>query len=282
MSTFTLNLPSMDMTKRENIESAKKAEGSTGGVSGKYEIEVVQASLSQSKNGSTFLTLAFKMPNGKVYRQKDMHIAHPDGREGFFVPRLRTLFGVSGASDTVGTATIKEGDFIDGNYIEREVEVPSYVDLLGKKVGAVLRFYQEYPESYGINGYTGHRIPSKAENPAGYEMARQDPTTIWMPNYEKETQPVFEFMSFYDVATEKTYAEMLDDNLEKPVALAQAVEKVMARDHRAVVLQGKKWDELRVKKLKYNLKRANMEYDKSMFIPSDDNDSPAVDDVDLP
>lgn len=277
------NLPSMDMTKEENVQSAAKSEAPGTGVSGKYQMEIVQASLDQSKNGSVFLTLAFKMPNGKVYRQDAKHIMGADGKDGFYVPRLRAIFGITGAADTIGTTTIKGGDFIDGSWVERDIEVPSYVDLLGKKIGAVLHFYQKYPESLGINGYTGRPIPTKSEDEEGYNIAKNEASTIWMPNYEKDPQPVFDFISFYDPATEKTFAEMLDDNLEKPVAVEEALEKTLKKSHKAVVLEGKDWDALRIKRLKASLKKVGQQFDKNLFVPSESSSvNDTVDENDIP
>jgi len=259
------NLPSMDMTSKENIESAAKADAPSGGVSGKYVVTVTQASLSQSKNGSVFITLAFQMPNGKVYRQDPKHIRAANGDEGFYASKLRTLFGITGARDTLGTTRIKDGEFVDGQFVEREIEVPSYVDLIGKQVGVVLNFYQKYPDSYGINGYTGNPIPSKQSDPVGYENAKSQPTTIWMPNYEKETQPVFDFVLFYHPETEKSFAEMLDDNIEEPKAVQEALDKIMSKDYKAIQLSGKAWDDLRIKLLKKNLKKAGMSFDRDLF-----------------
>jgi hypothetical protein len=277
------NLPSMDMTKEENVQSAAKSEAQGTGVSGKYQMEIVQASLDQSKNGSVFLTLAFKMPNGKVYRQDAKHIMGADGKDGFYVPRLRAIFGITGAADTIGTTTIKGGDFIDGSWVERDIEVPSYVDLLGKKIGAVLHFYQKYPESLGINGYTGRPIPTKSEDEEGYNIAKNEASTIWMPNYDKDPQPVFDFISFYDPATEKTFAEMLDDNLEKPVAVEEALEKTLKKSHKAVVLEGKDWDALRIKRLKASLKKVGQQFDKNLFVPSESSSvNDTVDENDIP
>jgi hypothetical protein len=261
------NLPSMDMTQKENIESAAKSEAPSSGVSGKYVMEIVQASLDESKNGSVFITLGFKMPNGKIYKMEPKHIRGANDDDGFFVPRLRAIFGITQANDNVGTTTIKGGDFVDGSYVEKDIEVPSYVGLLGKQIGAVLHFYQKYPESLGINGYTGRQIPSKQDDPAGYEAAKNEATTIWMPNYSKETQPVFDFVSFFDPATEKTFAEMLDDNLETPVAVNEALEKVLAKSTKAVILEGADWDKERIKRLKRNLKKVGLSYDASLFIP---------------
>lgn len=275
------NLPSMDMTSKENIESAAKADTPSGGVSGKYVVTVAQASLSQSKNGSVFITLAFQMPNGKVYRQDAKHIRAANGDEGFYASKLRTLFGVTGARDTLGTTRIKDGEFVDGQFVEREVEVPSYVDLLGKQVGVVLNFYQKYPDSYGMNGYTGYPIPSRQSDPAGYENAKSQATTIWMPNYEKEVQPVFDFVLFYSPETEKSFAEMLDDNIEEPKAVQETLDKIMSKDHKAVQLSGKAWDDLRIRLLKKNLKKVGLSFDHNLFEADSDVDSESTQDSDL-
>lgn len=275
------NLPSMDMTSKENIESAAKADAPSGGVSGKYIVTITQASLSQSKNGSVFITLAFQMPNGKVYRQDAKHLRAANGDEGFYASKLRTIFGITGAKDTIGTTTIKDGEFVDGQFVEREVEVPSYVDLIGKQIGGVLNFYQKYPDSYGINGYTGYPIPNRQSDPEGYENAKSQATTIWMPNYQKEAQPVFDFVLFYNPVNEKSYAEMLDDNLENPKAVQETLDKVMKKDHKAVQLSDKAWDDLRIRLLKKNLKKVGMSFDHNLFEASVETNSEQVQDSDL-
>lgn len=275
------NLPSMDMTNPENIKSAVKADAPSDGVSGRYICTIVQASLEQARNGSIFLTLAFQMPNGKIYRQDPKQIMKADGTDGYYAPKLRTLFGITRAKDTIGTTTIKGGDFIDGAFVERDIEVPSYVDLIGKQVGVVLFFYQKYPDSLGINGYTGKPIPNKQEDPAGYEAVKNEATTIWMPNYSKEPQPTFEFKLFFDPVTEKSFSEMLDDNLTEPKAVAEALEKVMKKPHKAVRLSNKDWDKLRVELLKRNLKKVGLTFDKDLFQATESNDSELTNDADL-
>lgn len=269
------NLPSMDMTSKENIESAAKADAPSAGVSGKYVVIITQASLSQAKNGSVFITLAFQMPNGKVYRQDGKHLRAANGDEGFYASKLRTIFGLTGAKDTIGTTIIKDGEFVDGKFVEREVEVPSYVDLIGKQIGVVLNFYQKYPDSYGINGYTGYPIPNRQSDPVGYENAKSQATTIWMPNYEKEVQPVFDFVLFYHPETEKSFVEMLDDNLLEPKAVQEALDKVLSKDHKAVQLSGKAWDDLRIRLLKKNLKNVGLSFDSSLFESDSDDAEPA-------
>lgn len=271
------NLPSMDMTSKENIESAAKADAPSAGVSGKYVVTITQASLSQAKNGSVFITLAFQMPNGKVYRQDGKHLRAANGDEGFYASKLRTIFGLTGAKDTIGTTIIKDGEFVDGKFVEHEVEVPSYVDLIGKQIGVVLNFYQKYPDSYGINGYTGYPIPNRQSDPVGYENAKSQATTIWMPNYEKEVQPVFDFVLFYHPETEKSFVEMLDDNLLEPKAVQEALDKVLSKDHKAVQLSGKAWDDLRIRLLKKNLKNVGLSFDSSLFESDSDDAEPAQD-----
>ena len=282
INTFR-NLPSMDMTNQDNIKSAVQADVTGTGVSGKYIVTIAQASLKQTDNGSVLLTLAFQMPNGKIYNQEPRQIMKPDGTDGYYAPKLRTLFGITRARDTIGTTTIMGGDFVDGNFVEHEVEVPSYVDLIGKQVGVVLFFYQKYPNSLGINGYTGVPIPSKQEDPAGYEAAKNEATTVWMPNYQKEPQPTFEFTLFFDPVTGKTFSEMLDDNLIVPKAVDEELKRILKKSHKAVRLSAKDWDKLRIDQLKRNLKKVGQTFNPDLFKPTPPTQDQAVseDDMDL-
>jgi len=277
------NLPNVNINDEEVRKSAMDADVKSG-VSGKYEAEIVQASLEEVNGGSVFVTLGFKMPNGKIYRQEPKQVLKGEKdkfAEGFYLKILRSLFAVTNASDTVGTTTIEGGDFIDGQFVKRYVEVESYIVLLGKKVGVVLHYYQKYPDSLGINGYTGRPIPTKQEDAAGYESAKALATTIWMPNYAKDKMPVFDFVTFFDPATEKTFSEMTDDNLEKPVSVQKHLDEVIKKGSDAVIFDDKKWDDERIKRLKRNLKKNGIAYDPKQFIPtvgsgvnaSDDDDS---------
>lgn len=275
------NLPSFDVTDPNVTAAAAKADAPSTGVSGKYEVEIVQASIDEAKNGSVFVTLGFKMPNGKTYKQDAKQIMKADGEPGFYYPKLANLFCMTQAKDTIGSQTIKSGEFVEGNYIETEISVPAYVDLLGKKIGAVLHFYQKYPDSLGINGYTNRPIPSRQSDPAGYDEAKGQATTIWMPNYEKEPQPVFDFVKFFDIASGKTYTEMQDDNLDVPKEVDETVKKILEKNHKAVKHDAKGWDEHRVRLLKKSLKKANLNYNASQFIKSSagfDANEPTPDD----
>lgn len=263
-------LPSMDMTDPKNIESAQKSDNPTG-VSGKYVATIEHAHLDEAQNGSVFVKLSFKMPNGKVYKQDAKQILRGEKDnfdEGFYAAKLRSLFGITGAKDTIGSVTIKDGEFENGQWVEKEIEVPAYVDLIGRKIGVVLHFYQKYPESLGMNGYTGRAIPARSENRQAYDDAKNQATTIWMPNYEKDAQAVFEFVQFYNPETEKSFSEMLDDNCTEPKAVADALDNVMKKEHKAIKLDNVKLDELRIKKLKANLKKSGITYDERMFVPS--------------
>lgn len=268
-----MRTPNCDLTDEKVANQAAQADtDDKSGASGKYELEIVQASLETAANESLFLTLGFKAPNGKIWKQDAKQIMKgkdANYENGFWYARLLTLFGLTGAKDTVGTATIQSGEFVDGVWTKKEMEVPSYVDLIGKKVGAILNFYQSYPNSFGINGYTGRAIPLRREDEAGYNAAKKQATTIWMPNYEKEAQPTFDFAMFFDVATDKTFAEMQDDNLTEGIAVAEKLEKVLKANHKAVVADNEAWDKLRITKLKANFKKVGGTYDAKQFIPSE-------------
>jgi hypothetical protein len=261
------NLPSMDYTNDEVLKSAMSAEKG-GGVSGKYIAAIKENIITESANGSVFIELVFEMPNGKTYRQERKHIAYPDGKEGFYVPMLRSLFAVTGQKDKLGTIKHKTIDFVDGEAVETEEKADSYVELNGKKVGVVLYHYQRYPDRLGINGYTGVPIPKKMEDEEGYNQTKDNPATIWMPNYESEPKPVFEFVQFFDPQSGKTLSELQNDNCTTPQAADKTAEKIIARNHKATKLVGKAWDELRIKRLKKNLKRYGETFNKDEFVPS--------------
>jgi len=258
-------LPSMDITDPEVAKSAKQADIHTG-ISGEYIAKIVRASLRETANGAVFIDLHFEMPNGKIYKQDSRQILKSDGSEGFYVPKMRTIFGITGAKDTIGTMKVMNGDFTDDGYVEREVEVRAYTGLIGKEIGIVLNFYQAYPESFGMNGYNSKPIPTKAEDEASYNEAKKMPTTIWMPDYTKEPQPIFDFVLFFDPVTRKTFSEITDDTCTEPKRVDEELVKLAKKNHSAVKLNVDAWDKVRIRKLKANLKKAGMKYDKSLFI----------------
>lgn len=276
------NLPSADMTDEKNVKLGAAADDAPSGASGKYVAEIVQASLNEAPNGSVFLSLSLKMPNGKIYKQAGKQIQKADETDGFYMNKVRALMGVTGARDTVGSAMVKESEFVDGNRVEVEREVLSYIDLIGKKVCVIVNFYQEYP-NMGINGYTNEPTPAKNEDEAGYNAARQSPTTIWMPNYEKKSSPVCDFAQFFHPETEKSFAEMTDDNCLEPVAVAAKLEEILKKNHSAVQWDAERWDKERLKQLKASLKKANVTFDASQFIPfattSKSGNAPQIDDA---
>ena len=63
---------------------------------------------------------------------------------------------------------------------------------------------------------------------------------------------------------------MQDDECFEPQELTICLEKLKKHKPDAVILDSKKWDELRRKKLKANLKKVNEDFDESRFIPSTD------------
>lgn len=274
-------LPSVDMSVQENIQSAANADTVSSSVSGKYIATVVQASLRQSPNGSVFVDLALEMPNGKVYRQDSKYIASSDGEDGFYMPKLRTLFGVTKARGTIGDLPVMQLVNENGEWVQRELPTPSYTDLVGKKVGVVVNFYQKYPESKGVNGYTNRAIPKKHEDAAAYNIAKNDPTTVWMQDTSRDPQPVFEFELFYEPETEKSFAELIDDNLKEVKAVNEAVERVTSRSYKAVKLSAEDWDKTRMRRLKANLKKAGLEFESDKFIPSSSALTSALDGVEV-
>lgn len=278
------NLPRFDITDPELKQQAAHADSGDGGLNGKYIAEITRASLEKSNNGSIFFTLAFKMPNGKVYEQESKQIVTATGEPGYYHGKLAQLFFLLHARDTIGNVEV---DSFDRNAGERKITpTPSYVDLLGKKIGVVLDFQQRYPESKGINGYTNREIPNKQSDPSGYEAARAEATTVWMPNYEQEPRPVFEFTKFFDPKTEKTWAEMMDDQCTEPTEVARELARLHKKDVTAQA-NGKRawsaydydperWDKERQRKLRNRLRNNGLVYDASLFIPASPLDTPAT------
>lgn len=274
---------SIDITNDEVRKSAAEAFDSKGGFNPKQVVTIKEAYITYTENGSAWLNMSVESEGGKTYRfpQKCLHAGEDhDYKETHEKSVLTNLLIVAGASGDVSDTTVNLTDFVDGERVEVPTEVKSYNDLVGKKVGCVINFYKKYPESKGINGYTGRPIPDRNADPDGYRKIKKLATTIWMPNYEKEPQLVFNPEMWFDPSTEKTLKEMQDDECVTPTMVDELVAKLKKKGSDATKLDAKKWDDKRIRKLKASLKRAGDTFDPKAFIKTEESGDDVLEDVD--
>ncbi len=266
----------IDITNEEVRKGAVEAFDSKGGFSNKQIVTIKEAYVTYTDNGSAWLNMSVESEGGKTYNFPKKCLCagkDQDFKEMHDKSVLTNLLILAGASGNIDQITIPIVEFIDGQRVEVPTEVDSYADLVGKKVGCVINFYKKYPESKGINGYTGRPIPDKNADPDGYARVKKLATTIWMPNYEKEPQLVFNPEMWFDPNTGKTLKEMQDDECVNPVIVDELVEKLKKKGSDATVLDAKKWDELRIKKLKANFKKSGDTFDPKAFVNTVEGDT---------
>jgi hypothetical protein len=264
-----LNVDVTDPTVLKNAAAANDKAKTTG----KHIVKISQASLSYTNNGASKIQLVLETEGGKHWKLPEMFITAGEEKEfadTFYRAVVNNLLILTGSSGAVGQTKLKVAKFVNGDRIEEEEIFDSYNDLVGKKVGVVIKHYQKYPESLAINGYTNRPIPEKLSNPEGYEAAKKMTSTIWMPNYDKEAKPVFDAILFFDPETGKTLKELQDDECTEATEVNAKLETLKKHNSGAVKLDAKQWDALRMKKLKANLKKAGEDFNKAAFIVSSD------------
>lgn len=270
------NRPNLDIDT--NSEEVKKQATSafdttSGGATGKHVAEIVQAYLTYTDGGSAWINISLKMENDKIYKLPSKCIVSGEEKgyeklhDYHVLSNLLILVGASGAINQMPIPIIS---FENGNKVEKTELFDAYTDLIGKKVGVVIKYYKKHPESLGIDGYTNRILPDRNTDLAAYNEMRKLPTTIWMPNYSKNEQAIFEAVLYFDPETGKTLKELQDDDCTEPMELINALEKLKKHKSDAVILSNEEWDKLRKKKLKNNLKKIGEDFDESRFIPSTD------------
>jgi len=272
----------IDVTDPSVQAEAGSVNEKTGGATGKHIVTIKQASVSYTGNGAAKIQIVLESEAGKTWKLPEQFLT--SGQDKDFAPLhykkvVSNMLILTNSSGTVSDGKIKVTRFVDGKPIDAEEIVDSYNDLVGKKIGVVMKYYQAYPESLAINGYTNRPIPERLSDKQGYEAAKSLPTTIWMPNYEKDAKPVFDVVMYFDPSTGKTLSELQDDECDEPTKVNEALEKLKKHDPAPRKLDNAKWDALRIKKLQYNLGRNGMEYDASKFIASQGIDKNDVDEV---
>jgi hypothetical protein len=263
----------IDVTAPETMKEAMSVNEKTGGATGKHIVTIKQASVTYTNSGAAKLQLAFESENEKIWKLNEQFITAGEEKDfapTYFKPILSSILILTNSSGNIGQTKIDVTKFVDGQPVQEEEIVDSYNDLIGKKIGVVMKYYQKYPDSLAINGYTNRPIPERMSDPQGYEAAKKLPTTIWMPNYGKDTRPVFDVVLYFDPQTEKTLSELQDDECIEPTMVRAAVDKLKNHDPEAIKWDNKKWDTERTKRLKRNLSYHGEAYNHSKFIPSEE------------
>lgn len=266
----------IDLTSEESQERAGSA-FHTVPLTGKHIATIKQAYLTYTNGGSCWINMTLELENGKTYKLPQKCIT--SGKEKNFEKLhdydvLLNIMYLTRASGNVGETKIAVTKFENGNKIETEEIFDSYNDLIDKQVGVVIKYYQKYPETFAINGYTGRPIPDRLSDKDGYDKTKSLPTTIWMPNYSKEPQPIFDALIYFDPETEKTWNELKND-VEVPNEVQKILDKLTKHNPDAIKKVGKEWDKMRKNKLRYSLKRNGDEFDESKFIVSQNCDEDA-------
>lgn len=257
----------IDVTSQEVRDNATKAFDGKAAFSPKQIVTIKEAYITYTDSGSSWLHLEVENEAGTTYRFPAQCLTA--GEEKQFEKQnafnvLGNLLIIAKASGVVNERNVNVYDIELADMTVQSLD--SYTDLIGKKVGCVIRFYKKYPESKGIDGYTNRPIPDRLSDRESYDKIRKLPSTIWMPNYDKEPQFVFEPKLWFDVSTGKTLKELQDDNCLHAKEVDSLLEKMAKYTSDAIILSAVDWDKLRTKKLKAKLKSTGGKFERSRFI----------------
>lgn len=262
----------LGLTENQLTEMAVEADKS--GLSGKFVGTIEYAIIQKSDTGTEYVRLGIKHPNGTVYEpSKPYFIEDKNGKDMKDKAIIANIIALTGKDQSIDRrkATLKEYSPAENKQIEVTAEHDQLIGLVGKKIGVVIMVKQVYPNSLGINGYTGRPITTKQENPSLYEQEKNNPETIWMKDYSKETKPVFSFTMFYDPSKGASFNELLSGvTTENLKDVKKAVDKAVDSSNNvpAITDDSVELDKIRKGMLEYKLKKANLSFDEKRFIYS--------------
>ena len=203
---------SFDIASQETKDRARKASAS-GRFTPEQIVEIKECYVKKHSNGVCFLVMSVENEDGKTYTFPDMYIISSDEngnehqRAFDFIKGLFILLGVQGQTRPTEIKIHKWESSVQA-WVDVVETFESYEDIIGKKVGCVIRYRQQYPTSLAVNGYTNAPITPRNVDEAAYNAEKNLPTTVYMPDYSKEPQPVFEPMLWFDPETRKTLVEL--------------------------------------------------------------------------
>lgn len=259
----------IDLTNPEIMKKAAEANVYTS-ATGKHVVTIKQAYVTYTNNGASALNLAFETEDNKTWKLKPLYIKSGKDKnyaetKNFYI--LAAICALTGSSGQIGTTNITITEWNNGQKIEKQQEVESYNDLIGKKIGIVMVVRQMFQEKLPINGYTGLPIVSRLSDPQEYEQQKASPETIWMPDYAQARKPEFQVVQYFDPKTGRTLGEIRND-VQTPKMVSDLLKKISHYNRKPDPLSIPEWNKLRKKKLISRLQYLKQEFDESQFIES--------------
>lgn len=133
--------------------------------------------------------------------------------------------------------------------------VEQYVNLIGKKVGAVLIHKEEYQNKF-INLYTGETVEPT-------EALKRNPEYGYVPDLDKPRVSIFDVLMFFDWNTKLSLSE-LEAGEKKPSAVLKKIKQAenTANDE----LNIHSYEQKRLDTLKKRLSSAGQKFDESRYL----------------
>lgn len=219
-----------DITSQETKDAAKKASAS-GRFTPEQIVIIKECYVKKYDSGTRFLVMSVENEDGKTYTFPDMYIVSSDEkgnehqRAFDFIKGLFILLGVQGQARPT-EIKVREWDNNTRTWVDVMKTFESFEDIIGKKVGCVIRYRQQYLTNRAVNGYTNIEITARNVDEAAHNMEKNLPTTVYMPDYSKEPQPVFEPKLWFDPETRKTLMELQGDENIEPTQVDEMVENI--------------------------------------------------------
>jgi hypothetical protein len=266
-------------------ETIKDAETPTR-FSGAYEVKILEAVTGFYLSGAEYVKLRVEIPenkdeNGKPkqYPMEKQVITAGDTKGNaptFYMGIFQSAFKILGVSNKVGKAEALVWDRDERAFVPDKVD--QYVELLGKKIGAVIKMTREFP-IVTIDGYTKDILH--------VEDIKECPYAVRIPAYRNatgesnRTYARFSIERFFSVNKENgTYGKTATEIMEgKPAKdIAKLCEYLKQQDTEADIMDDTQMNEYILAQLKKILNKNNEEFDEIAWVTY----GSAVEDSDVP
>jgi len=239
--------------------------------SGAYEVIIKEAVTDLYPGGAEWVKLRISIPSKpndeglpKEYNIERQTITSGDAKGNaptFYMGIFQSPFKLLNVSNKVGKAPALVWDKEEKSFVSEKVD--QYVELLEKKVGAVVRMKMEYPQKL-IDGYTKEELPRGSY--------KQYPYAVYIPVYltdegsESKLYSRFSVERFYSIAP-GTYGKTATEMMEgKPATdIAKNVKYIEGQDITPIPMTDSQMNDYILKQLQKSLKKIGEDYDQNLW-----------------
>lgn len=253
-------------------ETIQEAESSNN-FNGCYEVVIKEAITDFYPSGAEYIQLKVEIPartdyegNPKQYRMERQVITAGDAKGNaptFYMGIFQSAFKILGVTNKVAKAEAVVWDSDEKAFIPSKVD--QYVELLDKKIGAIIKMKQEFPTKV-INGYTKEALD--------FSDLKDNPYAVRIPDYYNEsgelnnTFPRFTIERFYSLSEQnygKTASEIISG---KPATIVKKrCEELKSKNSESKIMDDIEMNQYILTQLQKRLKKFGEEFDEKAWIP---------------